>query len=295
MKIFVTGGTGFVGPRVVHALRARGQEVRALVRRPERGAQLAGWGAQLVTGDVTDPASLRAAIDGCTHVVHLVAIIKGRPQEFERVMTQGTRNVVAAAKEAGVERFVLMSALGTTATTKDLVPYFAAKWAMEQDVTASGLEHTIFRPSFQFGRDGGVLPTFVKQVRYSPVVTVIGSGQQRIQPIWVDDVAEYLARAVDTPEAANRTFDLGGPDIVTWDELYLTIAKVLGKRRRLVHVPTAVARAGATATQWAPGAPLTTDQISMIEAGDNLAGSTDAVDTFKLPLVPLEEQIRRAA
>jgi NADH dehydrogenase len=132
-------------------------------------------------------------------------------------------------------------------------------------------------------------------VRYAPVVTVIGSGQQRIQPIWVDDVAEYLARAVDTPEAANRTFDLGGPDIVTWDELYLTIAKVLGKRRRLVHVPTAVARAGATATQWAPGAPLTTDQISMIEAGDNLAGSTDAVDTFKLPLVPLEEQIRRAA
>jgi NADH dehydrogenase len=295
MKVLVTGGTGFVGPRVVHALRARDHDVRALVRRPQRGAQLAGWGAELVAGDVTDPASLRAAVEGCTHVVHLVAIIKGRPQDFDRVMTQGTRNLVAAAKDAGVSRFVLMSALGTTETTKDLVPYFAAKWAMEHDVTTSGLEYTIFRPSFTFGRGGGVLPTFVKQVRYAPVVTVIGSGQQRIQPIWVDDVGEYFARAVDAPDAANRTFELGGPDVVTWDELYRTIAKVLGKRRRLVHVPASVARAGATATQWAPGAPLTTDQISMLEAGDNVATTTAAVDTFRLPLVPLEEQIRRAA
>jgi NADH dehydrogenase len=162
-------------------------------------------------------------------------------------------------------------------------------------VTASGLEHTIFRPSFVFGRGGGVLPTFVKQVRYSPLVTVIGSGQQRIQPIWVDDVAEYFARAVDAPEAANRTFELGGPDVVTWDGLYKTIAKVLGKRRRLVHVPTALARAGARATQWAPGAPLTDDQISMIEAGDNVATNNDAVEAFRLPLLPLEEQIRRGA
>jgi len=295
MKVLVTGGTGFVGPRVVHALRARDHDVRALVRRPQRGAQLAGWGAQLVAGDVTDPASLRAAVEGCTHVVHLVAIIKGRPQDFDRVMTQGTRNLVAAAKDAGVSRFVLMSALGTTETTKDLVPYFAAKWAMEHDVTTSGLEHTIFRPSFTFGRGGGVLPTFVKQVRYAPVVTVIGSGQQRVQPIWIDDVAAHFSRALDTPAAANKTFEIGGPDIVTWDELYRTIAKVLGKRRPLVHVPARVASAGARATQWLPGAPLTADQVAMIEAGDNVVTNTDAVHTFQLPLVPLEDQIRRAA
>ena len=293
MKILVTGGTGFVGPRIVHALRTEQQDVRALVRQPERGTQLTNLGVELATGDVTDPASLAAALDGCTHVVHLVAILKGRPQDFDRVMTQGTRNLIAAAKDAGVERFVLMSALGTTATTKDVVPYFGAKWAMEQETIGSGLEYTIFRPSFVFGR-GGALQTFVKQVRYSPVVTVIGSGEPRIQPIWIDDVAAHFARALDTPAAANKTFEIGGPDIITWDELYRMIAKVLGKRRGLAHVPAGLARTGARLTQWIPGAPLTTDQIAMIEAGDNVATNSDAIHTFQLPLVPLEEQIRRA-
>jgi uncharacterized protein YbjT (DUF2867 family) len=295
VKVLVTGGTGFIGPKVVHALRAQGREVRALVRRPEQATQLAGWGAELVAGDLTDPASLRAAVDGCSHVVHLVSILKGSPGDFHRVMTQGTADLLAAAKDARVERFVLMSALGTTETTKDTIPYFASKWAMEQETARSGLEYTIFRPGFVFGRDGGALPLFIKQVKYSPVVTVIGSGLQRIQPIWVDDVAEYLARGVDQPQAANRTFEIGGPDVVTWNELYLKIAKVLGKRRKLVHVPSSLARTGARLTQWAPGAPLTTDQVAMIEAGDNVATRTDAVDTFRLPLISLEEQLRRAA
>ena len=294
MRILVTGGTGFVGSRIVHALRTEGRDVRALVRRPEGSAHLASLGVELATGDVTDAASLAAAADGCTHLIHLVAILKGKPDDFDRVMTRGTRNVIAAAKGAGIERFVLMSALGTTATTKDVVPYFGAKFAMEQDTVASGLEYTIFRPSFVFGR-GGALATFMKQVRYSPVVTVIGSGKRRVQPIWIDDVAEHFARALDTPAAANKTFEIGGPDIVTWDELYRTIAKVLGKRRVLAHIPARLASAGARATQWIPKAPLSADQVAMIEAGDNVVTNTDAVHTFQLPLVPLEDQIRRAA
>ena len=294
MTILVTGATGFIGPKVVHALRAQGREVRALVRHPERAAHLASLGVELATGDITDPESLRAAVAGCTHVVHLVAIIQGSPAEFQRVMTQGTNDLVAAAKEAGVERFLLMSALGTSAESRDSVPYYAAKWAEEQAVIGSGIEHVIFRPSFVFGRSGGALPTFMKQVRYSPVVTVIGAGLQRSQPIWVDDVAEYVARAVDAPQAANRTFELGGPDIVDWNGLYLTIAKVLGKRRRLLHVPIGVARTGAQLTQWLPGAPLSVDQVTMLQGADNVVSNTDAVYTFELPLVALEEQIRRA-
>jgi len=137
MKILVTGANGFIGPKIVHALRAEDRDVRALVRRPERAGALAAWGVELVAGDVTDAASMSAAAEGCTHVVHLVAIIQGRPEEFQRVMIDGTRNVIAAAKSAGVERFVLMSALGTTEETKDVVPYYNAKWTEEQDVIAS--------------------------------------------------------------------------------------------------------------------------------------------------------------
>jgi NADH dehydrogenase len=295
MTILVTGATGFVGPHIVHALRAEDRPVRVLVRRPDRGSQLAAWGAELAVGDVTDPASLRTAVEGCSRVVHLVAILNGSPQEFNRVMTEGTRALVAAAKDAGVERFVLMSALGTTETSKDAVPYYGAKWTMEQEVVASGLEYTIFRPSFVFGRGGGALQTFLRQVRLSPVVTVLGPGLQRSQPIWIEDVAAYFARAVDEPAAANRLFEVGGPDTVTWNELYLTIAKVLGKRRRLVHVPFGVARTGATLTQWLPGAPLTADQVTMLQGADNVVTNSDAVDTFQLPLLSLEEQIRRAA
>jgi NADH dehydrogenase len=295
MKVLVTGGTGFVGQKVVHALRGEQRDVRALVRSAERGRQLAAWGVELALGDVTDAESVRIAAADCTHVVHLVAIIRGRPREFERVMVEGLGNVLAAAREAAVERVVLMSALGTSEATRDAVPYFGAKWEMERELKASGLEHVIFRPSFVFGRDGGVLPTFIRQVRYSPAVTVIGDGRQRSQPIWVDDVAAYFARGVSAVEAANRTFELGGPDTVTWDELYLRIAKVLHKRRRLVHVPWGVARTGALLTEWIPGAPLSPDQVTMLHGPDVVASSTEAVETFGLPLVPLEEQIRRGS
>jgi NADH dehydrogenase len=295
VKVLVTGGTGFVGPKVVDALRGQEREVRALVRKPEQAHRLASWGAELVAGDVTDPASLRAAVAGCTHVVHLVSIIQGRPADFERVMAQGTRDLVAAAAAAGVQRFVLMSALGTDEQAKDTVPYFAAKWEMEQAVRASGLEHTIFRPSFVFGRDGGALPTFIRQVKLSPVVTVIGPGLQRSQPIWVDDVAAYVAASLGHPQAANRLFELGGPDVVDWNELYGRIAKTLGKRRRLVHVPFSVARLGARAVERLPGAPISADQVAMLQGGDNVVASSDAVETFALPLVPLDEQLRRAA
>ena len=184
---------------------------------------------EAVQGDVTDPASLRRAVEGQEVVVHLVAIITGRPEEFERVMEQGTRDLVAAAKEAGVQRFVLMSALGTSEETKDLVPYYRAKWAMEQAVKGSGLEHVIFRPSFVFGRDGGALQQFRRIAKLSPVTPIVGPGTQRIQPIWVEDVAAYFAAAVVKPEAANRTFELGGPDVVTWNEFWSRLKQAHGR------------------------------------------------------------------
>ena len=293
--ILVTGGTGFVGPKVVHELRAEGHEVRCLVHDRKHGAKVAAWGCELAEGDMTNAASLREAVRGCDVVVHLVAILTGRREDFERIMEQGTRDLVAAAKDEGVRRFVLMSALGTTAETRELVPYFHAKWEMEQTVKGSGLEHVIFRPSFVFGPDGGVLQTFKRIARLSPVTPITGSGQQRIQPIWVEDVAAHFAAGVEKPEAANRTFELGGPDVVTWDELWARLKRVIGVRRPSVHVPIGLMRVPAVALERLPNPPVTRDLLKMLEAGDNVVSSTDAVETFGLPLVPLDEQLRRAA
>jgi uncharacterized protein YbjT (DUF2867 family) len=294
VTVLLTGGTGFVGPHVTHALRARDVPLRALVRKPSHATRLTAWGVELATGDVTDPASLRAACEGVDAVVHLVAIIRGGTDDFERVMAQGTRNVVAAAQDAGVRRFVLASALGLDERSKDAVPYFAAKWAMEHAVRDSGLEHVIFRPSFVFGRDGGVLPTFVRLARYSPVTPIIGPGTQRLQPIWVEDLAQYYVHAVSEPAAVNRTFELGGPDAVSWNEFWERLKRVLGVRRPSVHVPFGAMRLQATVTERLPGAPVTRDQLTMLELGDNVVTDPSAVETFQLPLVPLDEQLRRA-
>lgn len=295
MTVLVTGATGFIGPHVVHALRARDVATRALVRDPARASRLQAWGVELAQGDVTDPASLRAACEGCDAVIHLVAIITGRPADFERVMAQGTRDLVLAAQDAGVRRFILASALGLDERTKDTVPYYRAKWEMEQAVKESSLEHVIFRPSFVFGKDGGVLPTFVRLARFAPVTPIVGPGTQRLQPIWVEDVAEYYARALDQPGVAHRTFEIGGPDAPTWNEFWARLKRVLGARRPSLHVPFGVMRAQAALTEKLPGAPVTRDQLTMLQLGDNVVTSPDAVETFQLPLVPLDEQLRRAA
>ena len=296
MNVLVTGGTGFVGPHVVRAIVDAGHDVRALVRDRKGGAPVAALGAELVEGDMTDAASLRIASQGIDAVVHLVAIRQGRPDQFERIMVRGTQDLLAAAKEAGASRFVHMSALGTSEQTRNLVPYYGAKWQQEQDVRASGLDYVIFRPSFVFGRDGGILSTFRKIAKLAPVTPVIGSGRERIQPIWVDDVAAYFAAALDKPDATNRAFELGGPDVVTWNEFWERLKRALGIRRPTVHVPIGLMRINALVTERLPGdIPLTRDLLKMLEYGDNVVSDTAAVETFGLPLLPLEDQLRRAA
>ena len=294
MTVLVTGGTGFVGGHVVHALRARNVNVRVLVRDPKRARRLSAWGAELVVGDIDDVTVLRAACVGVTAVVHLVAIIKGSRADFERVMEHGTRNLVSAAETAGVGRFVLMSALGVDERSKDAVPYYTAKWEMERAVRSSSLQYVVFRPSFVFGDGGGVLPTFVRLARLTPLTPIVGDGTARLQPIWVDDVAEYFARAIDDPGAVGRVFELGGPEAVTWNDFWARLKRIAGVRRPSLHLPIGILRAQATLTERLPGAPVTRDQLTMLELGDNVVTDASAVETFQLPLVPLDEQLRRA-
>jgi NADH dehydrogenase len=294
--ILVTGANGFVGRHIVESLRAAEHSVRCLVRHPSRASRLAQLRVELVQGDMTDPESLRRAVAGCDTVVHLVAVRQGPRQLFERVMERGTRDLVAAARDAGVRRFVHMSALGTNEATKDAVPYFHAKWVSEETVRSSSLDHVIFRPSFVFGPDGGILPTFKQLARLTPFTPILGSGTQRIQPIWVGDVAAYFVRAVDETAATNRTFELGGPDVVSWDQFWERLKRSLGLRRPALHIPIRLMRPGAAVTERLPGnIPLTRDLLTMLELGDNVVEDPSAVETFQVPLVPLDEQLRRGA
>jgi NADH dehydrogenase len=279
---------------VVQALRAAGHDVRVLERKPGAAAAAGLEGVEAVQGEMADPASLRRAVEGMEAVVHLVAIIRGKPEEFEQVMEQGTRDLVDAAREAGVRRFVLMSALGVTEETKDLVPYYHSKWEMEQTVLTSGLEHVVFRPSFVFGPGGAALQQFRKIAKLAPVTPIVGPGTQRLQPIWIDDVGAYFAAGVTQPEAANRTFEIGGPDVVTWNEFWDRLKQALGVRRPSIHLPFGLMRAQAAVLELLPSPPVTRDQLKMLAGPDSVVTTNAAVETFGLTLVPLDEQLSRS-
>jgi uncharacterized protein YbjT (DUF2867 family) len=291
--ILVTGGTGFVGTQVVHTLRAATKDVRCLVRSPDRAERLEAWGCELAVGDVTDVASLARAVAGCDAIVHLVSIIEGKAADFDRVMTRATADLVTAAATAGVGRLVLMSALRPDEPGSGDVPYYAAKAQMEAAVHDSGIPHAILQPSFAFGR-GGALPRFIRIVRYLPVTPVPGPGTQLIQPIWVDDVARACLLVLDRED--NLVVELGGPDVLSWNELWQRIAQALHKRRRLLHLPFSLLRPQAAVFERLPKPPLTRDQLSMLALGDNVVrdGGAGMARISLTDLVPLDEQLRRS-
>jgi uncharacterized protein YbjT (DUF2867 family) len=292
--ILVTGASGFIGGHVVRELAGAGERVRALVRDTGGTATLGDVDCELARGDITDVTSLRAAVEGCAAVVHLVSILVGRPADFDRVMTQGTASMLAVARDAGVTRFIQMSALGTSEQTKNTVPYYRAKWAMEEAVRASGLSHAILRPSFVFAGDGGALPQFARIAKLAPVTPIVGKGTQRLQPIWADDLARAVKLAVKSEN--NLLVELGGPDIVDWNELWSRLKGALGTRRPSLHVPFWLMRPPALVLERLPSPPVTRDQLRMLQLGDNIVSDDGAsMEALGLEdLLPLEEQLRRA-
>ncbi len=291
-RILVTGGTGFIGSRIVGALVAQGRPVRCLVR----GGDVAREGVESAAGDMTDTDSLRRAADGCDAVVHLVAGKLGLPEEFQRAMAQATKNLIGAAEAAGVRRFVLMSSLGTDERTAGLTAYSRAKWEAQQALESSGLAWTVFKPSFVFGPDGGMLPGF-KKIARGPVIVIPGDGKRRLQPIWVDDVAAYYARSIDEPRAEKRVFELGGPDLVTWNEFWERLKAAVGSRRPVIHVPMPIMKAQTRLTDRLPiKVPIDSAMLTLLEAGDDAVSDPGAQAVFgDIRLVPLDEQLRRTA
>jgi uncharacterized protein YbjT (DUF2867 family) len=251
VRVLVTGASGFVGTRVVERLEADGHEVVRFSRR--------------TGGDVTDVASIETAAQGADAVVHLVAILDGTPERFEAVNAQGPANAVAA----GVRRFLHMSALGVNAEHAPLTGYWGSKWKGVQAVMGSGLDWTVFEPSFVFARGGGAFAEFERLVRM-PLTPVIGDGRYRHQPVWVGDVASAFARALERPHTIGKRYELGGPQAFTFDDLLDEIARDTGRRPRpKVHIPAGLMRVQARVLlrHLPPPLRVTPDQITMLLAG----------------------------
>ena len=187
-----------------------------------------------------------------------------------------------------------MSALGTSEATKDTVPYYRAKWAIEEAVRGSGLGYAILRPSFVFAPDGGALAQFARIARLAPVTPVIGKGTQRLQPIWADDLARAVTLAVRRSD--DLLVEIGGPDIVDWNEFWSQLKTALGTGRPALHVPFWVMRPQAAIMERLPHPPVTRDQLRMLQLGDNVV-SDGGAGMAALGLdgtMPLAEQLRLA-
>ena len=276
MKVLVTGATGFIGGHVVRRLLADGHVVRCLVRDRTRPAsrRLADMGCELVEGDFSQPDSLAAA--GMEAIIHLVGIIaETRTETFQKVHVESTRALLSAAKIQGVRRWLQMSALGTRPNA--VARYHQSKWAAEELVRASGLAWTIFRPSIVLGEGSGFERTFKAIARWSPVIPVMGSGQNLLQPIQVEAVAEAFVRVLNKPDAFGQCFDLCGSCRLSMVEL---LKQLLGPNRRFLHLPMGFARVQARLmeTLWptllAKAAPLTRDQLLMLSE-DNVGAPWD--------------------
>lgn len=241
MTVLVTGATGFLGRRVVRQLLEGGQEVRAIVRAPGRESVLSPPPTDVCYGDVSDPDALAEACRGIDTVVHLVAVIRGGPRQFAAVNREGTANVAAAAKAAGsVKHLVHLSAIGAAADPR--LQYLHSKWQGEQEVIKSGVRYTIIRPSLIFGPGDEFTRAVAALVRTTPVTPVIGSGVNRLQPIYVDDVAACVVAASSGNLRGNRIIAIGGPQQLSYNEIVATVADALGRSRRRINIPVWSAR-----------------------------------------------------
>ena len=290
--ILVTGANGFVGSHLVARLRKDGIAVRALVRNPSRAGRLTALGVEIVPGDISDTASLEAAASGCDRVIHIVGIIQeGKGFTFRSVHVDGTRNVLDAAKKAGVKQFFHQSALGTREDAKS--QYHRTKWEAEKLVKAGGIPYTILRPSLIYGPGDQFTIRLADAIRFSPVLPVIGSGRSKVQPIHIDDVTACIRKAVTSDAYLNGTYEIGGPEQLTYEEVSKAVAAALGVRRPTVHMPMLFMRTMArVAGAVLPKPPVTTDQLIMLQE-DNVCDPENIREAFGIEPVRFAEGLAR--
>jgi NADH dehydrogenase len=274
--VSVFGGTGFLGRRLVRRLAADGAAVRVAVRHPDRArSALGAAGIERVTvfrADVRDQGAVAGVVAGADAVVDAVsAYVETGGVMFEAVHERGAETLAREAAAAGVARFVLVSGIG--ADPESASAYIRSRGRGERVVQEAFPGATIVRPSAMFGRGDALFGTLAHLARLLPVLPLIGGGHARLQPVFVEDVAEAIARILADPATAGRTYELAGPEVYTMRELVMIVLRTIGIRRALVPVPFAVAEIQARLFELLPNPPLTTGQVDLLRA-DNVASGT---------------------
>ncbi|MFC7054335.1 complex I NDUFA9 subunit family protein [Hansschlegelia quercus] len=278
--VTVFGGSGFIGRHVVRALARDGWRVRIAVRNPSLAGHLQPLGGvgQIVAtqANLRFPESVMQAATGSDAVVNLVGILaESGKQRFDALQAEGPRLVAEAARAAGAQTFVQMSAIGADRASKGR--YGQSKAAGEEGVLSVYPDAIILRPSVVFGPEDSFFNRFAAMARISPVLPLIGGGQTKFQPVFVGDVAQVVAKALSGGLAGGpAAYELGGPEVMTFEEILRYILKVTGRRRPLVSLPFSAARLQARALQLLPNAPLTVDQVAMLET-DNVVSREASV------------------
>lgn len=296
MKIVVAGGTGFLGRYIARALADSGHEVAILGRSAAKVASipmLAGLGA--VEGDVTDPSSLAGALNGAEAVVNAVQFpnhpieVPRKGLTYDRYDRQGTENLVAAAEAAGVQRFVYISGAGADVTSEKT--WYRAKGLAEKALAASALSWTVLRPSWAYGPEDKALNKFVAIARFSPVIPQLGVAPQRVQPVHVDDIALAVARIFERWKD-NTTYEIGGPEVMTMNQIIRTLLEAMGIKRWVLPVPLPLAKLGTAPLILLPKPPMTPQGIDFA-AQDGIVDTSLLRENLGLEPVPLAEGLAR--
>ena len=276
--VTVFGGSGFVGSQVVRALAKTGARVRVAARNPGRGYRLRMLGdvgqIEIVQANIRDAASVERALEGAEACVNAVGVLfeSGR-QGFGALHAEGAGLLARSAVAAGAGRFVHISAIGADANSA--AAYARSKAAGEAAVCEAAPFATILRPSVVFGADDQFFNRFAAMAGLAPALPLIGGGGTRFQPVFVGDVALAVARALDDPRAAGRTYELGGPGVYTFKALLEIMLAEIGKSRFLAPVPFPIAgllgKAGDIVAMAGFPPPITSDQVEMLKVDNVVA------------------------
>jgi len=280
----VFGGTGFIGKQIVRELASRDITVKVATRHPESAYFLRPCGVvgQIVPFgcDYSDPKSIESAVDGADYVINCIGILfEKRKNSFEKVHADLPEAIAKACKKKKIDNFVHVSALGADSASSK---YAKSKLAGEKAVLKHVKTATILRPSVVFGSDDNFFNMFAELSRYLPVLPLIGGGKTKFQPVFVGDVADAAMVAIDSPKKTpgkiqGQIFELGGPDVVDFKEIYKIIMEHTGRKRCLVPLPWSIAKIEAFFMEFLPKPLLTRDQIESLKT-DNVVA--DDANTF---------------